>query len=133
MRVLVATSRTQGAADGDYCWTVEGELVLARAIMECRHADECGCARGFPGLASERATTTAAIEDRPGLDHQLLAIAIRESLGRQGWLGALSEEEIDRGVEDEIALIELVARAFPVGSVVGRHGTQVHVRRSVAL
>lgn len=132
MKVLVATSRTQGAVAGDYCCTVEGELVLGGPILECCRASQCGCARGFPGLASERATTTAMIEDRPHLDNTLLAIAVRESLDRQGWLAALGPDEIDQGVEDEVALIELIAGAFPVGWVIGRCGTQIHQRCAAA-
>jgi len=72
------------------------------------------------------------IEDRPDVDRTLLAIAIRESLDRQGWLAALGPDEIDQGVEDEIALIELIAGAFAVGSTIGRRGTQVHQRRAAA-
>lgn len=132
MKVLMATSRTQGAVGGDYCWTVEGELVLGGPILECCRADQCGCTRGFPGLASERATTTALIEDHPDLDRGLLAIAIRESLDRQGWLASFGPDVIDQGLEDEVALIERIAAAFPVGTVIGRHGTEVHSRRAAA-
>ncbi|CAN5605831.1 hypothetical protein BH24ACT5_BH24ACT5_07320 [soil metagenome] len=132
MKVLVATNRTQGAVTGDYCWTVEGELVLGGPMLECCDADECGCARGFPGLASSRATTTAIIEDRPDLDRRLLATAIRESLDRQGWLAGLGPDLIDECLADEVALIEEIAGAFAAGTVIGRHGTEVHARRAVA-
>jgi len=51
MLVLVATNETQGRSPHDFAYTVEGELVSAVAT-ECRNHD-CGCNRGFPGLASE--------------------------------------------------------------------------------
>ncbi len=68
MRVLVATSKLQGAASGDDSWTVDGEPVLAEPILECCRPQSCGCGRGFPGLASARATTTAMVVVRPELD-----------------------------------------------------------------
>ena len=132
MQVLVATSRTQGTDPRDYCWTVEGELVLGGPILECRRADQCGCGRGFPGLASSRATTTATIVDRSELNRELLGLAIEDSLGRQGWLGALGQDEVDQGVEDEVQLIELITGIFNVGTVLGRHGTHVFSRCSAA-
>ena len=54
--------------------------------------------------------------------------AIRDSLGRQGWLAGLEQFEIDEEVADEIAMIEEVTRAFPVGAVLGRSGSQVTMR-----
>ena len=35
MKVLVATRRTQGLRPDDYCSTIDGELVLAGAVIEC--------------------------------------------------------------------------------------------------
>ena len=61
MLVLIATNELQGTAPDDYAWTVEGELVTPVAT-ECASADRCGCARGFPGLESARATTTAMVD-----------------------------------------------------------------------
>ena len=67
MRVLVATSEGQGTQPGDYCWTVEGEIVLTGPLLECADPHRCGCGRGFPGLGSARATTTATVVDRAGI------------------------------------------------------------------
>jgi hypothetical protein len=66
MLVLVATRETQGNDDGDYCWTVEGELVTP-VTFECCVPESCGCGRGFPGLVSATATTTAMVVDREGI------------------------------------------------------------------
>jgi hypothetical protein len=132
MNVLVATSRTQGAVEGDYCWTVDGELVLSGAIEECCSPDRCGCGRGFPGLASCRATTTATVVEQPGIDRVLLAEAIRDSLDRQGWLCGLLPEEIEGFIDEEIRLIERITARFPVGAVLVRSGRQVSQRTSAA-
>lgn len=58
IKVLVATSKTQGARDNDYNWCIEQELVWFPPI--CRSSkvngpdDSCGCGRGFGGLNSHR-------------------------------------------------------------------------------
>jgi hypothetical protein len=128
MRVLVATDRTQGSVDGDYCWTVEGELVLGGPLLECASPDRCGCGRGFPGLASCRATTTAMVVDRPHIGRAELGQAILDYLERHGWLQEMEQHEIEEGLEDEIALIEAVTAAFPDGAIVGRQGNEVVMR-----
>lgn len=59
MKVLVATNETRGMFEDDYCWTVEGELVYIQTVA-CQNPAS-GCDRGFAGLSSERATTTAMV------------------------------------------------------------------------
>jgi hypothetical protein len=70
MKVLVATNETQGMFEDDYCSTVKGELVYIQT-MACKNP-ACGCDRGFAGLSSERATTTAMVVDRPELTLTIL-------------------------------------------------------------
>jgi hypothetical protein len=131
MRVLVATNDTQGSQPGDYAWTVEGELVTAIAV-ECCSPRTCGCGRGFPGLASSRATTTAMVVDRPDLDRDEVRDAIEDSLDRGGWLDALDDAEVDDLVEEHMICIEAVCSAFPVGTVVSRWGANVYSRPTAA-
>src|SRR5688500_14089654 len=90
MRVLVATARTQGDGPGDYCHTVEGELVQF-PMMECCNSAQCGCGRGFAGLASHRATTTALVADRPEIDRAELRQALADSVERGGWSGMFTD------------------------------------------
>ena len=66
MLVLIATNELQGTSPDDYSFTVEGELVTPLAA-ECASGEQCGCDRGFPGLASGFATTTAMVAERPGV------------------------------------------------------------------
>ena len=83
MLVLVATNETQGQSSDDYSYTVAGELVTA-VVTECESKD-CGCGRGFPGLASAFATTTAQVVDLPHLtDGRPPRCALR--LPRSGWV-----------------------------------------------
>jgi hypothetical protein len=129
MRVLVATKETQGSQPGDHCWTVEGELVTP-VTVECCTPHLCGCGRGFPGLASNRSTTTAIVADRPHLTREQVRTAIQDSLERAGWLEELAPEEAAEVVEEHLLCIEAVCDAFPVGSVVSRWGTQVFLREA---
>src|SRR3954468_14149361 len=90
MKVLVATRRTQGARAGDYDWCVDGELVWIQEPCgrdRRREQDSCGCGRGFAGLASHRATTTAEVRTIPGMTRDQYASAIRMGMEDGGWPG----------------------------------------------
>jgi hypothetical protein len=132
MRVLVATSEGQGTRPGDYCWTVEGEIVLTSGVLDCSKPDRCGCGRGFPGLASSRATTTAMVVDRAGITADDVRRAIRDSLERQGWLAELGPDEVAAWVDEEARLISWTAAQFPLGAVVSRRGDELWQRLDVA-
>jgi hypothetical protein len=151
MLVLIATNELQGSARDDYAWTVEGELVTPVAT-ECADGDRCGCARGFPGLASALATTTAMIVERPGVTESDLRDAVFDWLDRGGWidlleraaversiaaghdgcLGASERQEIDATVDaivdEHVERIHEVCASFPEGTVVERHGSVVTAR-----
>jgi hypothetical protein len=146
MRVLVATKDTQGHEPGDYAFTVEGELVVAE-VSECDNPQRCGCGRGFPGLASSKATTTAMIVELDHLTEEDLRSAIGDYLDRSGWadlfrsaaqfdddfLDDIDEvgdvEDMIRAVVDEhVEVIAEICDAFPVGTIVERSGTQVRAR-----
>lgn len=144
MKVLIATNDLQGAEPGDYSWTVEGELVTA-VVEECASGDRCGCARGWPGLASARATTTAMVVDRPGITEDDLRDAIFDWLDRGGYVAVIREiaeladdDESDDWddpdvtiaaiVDEHVEVIRLIAANFPAGTVVCRNGTEIFAR-----
>ena len=83
MRVLTATSATQGDRPDDCCWTTEGELV-SLPVLECSCPD-CGCDRSFAGLDSHRSTTTCAVAEVPLAPDDLERAVVR-SLAAAGWL-----------------------------------------------
>ena len=132
MKVLVATPALQGTAGGDYSWTLDGELVLAGAVLECCSPQRCGCGRGFPGLGSSKATTTAMVVDRPELTREQLWEAVRDSLDRDGWLAVVDEDEACAFVDEEVERIEFVVSHYPVGAVLSRSGTKVWQRGAAA-
>jgi hypothetical protein len=127
MRVLVATNELQGTRPGDYAWTVEGEIVVADPTV-CRHPS-CGCGRGFSGIASDRATTTAMVADLPHVSVTDLRDVLSDWLERCGWADLLPEiGEIDEIVDEHLDNLEAICAAFPVGSVVERSGTEIRPR-----
>ncbi len=151
MLVLIATNEQQGADPKDYSFTVEGELVTPVA-NECASGDRCGCARGFPGLASGFATTTAMVVDRPGVTEFDLRDAVFDWLDRGGWIDLLESAAAERSVhgagdqhgdqhahpgvddvddtiesiiDEHVHAIRLVCEAYSEGSVVVRDGPLV--------
>ncbi len=142
MLVLIATNELQGSVEGDYAWTVEGELVTPVAT-ECAAGEQCGCDRGFPGLASGYATTTAMIVERPGVTEADLRDAVYDWLDRGGWIDLLEQTATDRGVDDDIddvddmvesiidehlEMINEICTSFPEGTVIVRRGHLVTAR-----
>jgi hypothetical protein len=152
MLVLIATNELQGAAPGDYAWTVEGELVTP-VVTDCSAGDECGCNRGFPGLASGRATTTAMVVERPGITEADLRDAVVDWLDRSGWIRLIHDAAVERSVaaglhgcigvgeadeidsmiaalvDEHLEMISDVCSDFPAGTVVTRRGELVSARR----
>lgn len=124
MKVLTATRDTQGHVEGDYSFTVDGELVTPLAV-ECSAGPSCGCDRGFPGLASSRATSTAKVVDLRHITTERLRQAVRDSLHRDGWSKCLSPWELEDMVEEHVQNIRKVCRSFPVGAVVRRRGLHI--------
>ncbi len=130
MLVMVATKQGQGDVAGDYSWTVEGELVTP-VVAECASGDRCGCARGFPGLASSKATTTAMVADLAHVTEADVRDALFASLERDGWLDLIPADEADELVDEHLESIGAVCARFGVGAVVGRSGARVF-ERSIA-
>lgn len=118
MKILVATTCTQGRFHDDYHFAIPGELVqLKRLCAQGRDdpaGDGCMCARGFIGLNSQRATTTAEIAELP-LSMADYVEAIRSSLEQQGFCEHLTAE-----APDEAAELAETAAEFPVGTIVRR-------------
>ena len=131
MLVLVATNESQGQSPDDYAYTVEGELVTV-VVAECC-SPACGCDRGFPGLASAFATTTAQVVDLPHLTEADLRSVLFDSLDRAGWLDLLSHEPdvemiVDDMIDEHVDAIAAVCERFPVGTIIERSGALVFSR-----
>lgn len=126
IKVLIATSETQGARENDYNWCVEGELVWLAPVCARDREDPdggCGCARGFAGLNSHRATTTAMVRTIEGLTHEDYVEALRSSMDQQGY---------EPGSAAQIAdiLIDLVSE-WPDGTVVEHRLDYIQTRERI--
>ena len=124
MKLLVATHQTQGDQEGDYCWALDGELVTP-LVVECSSPEECGCARGFPGLASSRPTTTALVVDLALIGFDELEQAFTDSLLREHWVTPDRLGQFDAVVNAHLSQIVEIASRYPVGTVVRRSGRSV--------
>lgn len=85
MKVLVATTQTQGMRDDDFSRTVSGELVFDGGPCGgvTSEADwDCECSIAFRGLASGELTTTAMVADLP-TDLKAYGRAFRDGLAGQ--------------------------------------------------
>lgn len=123
MKMLVATSRPQGARANDYHHCTEGELVWIGLVCRKDRDDPdggCGCGRGFGGLNSHRATTTALVADLPGFTRDDYVLAIRSSLATQGWPPSVAEEIADGQLD--------LASNYPAGTVLERRLDDIYAR-----
>lgn len=127
MRLLTATGRTQGWRPNDFNACIEGELVMPPTMVCARDQDDpdgaCGCGRAWAGLASHRATTTAVVQELPGISREDYVEAIRSSLGEQGWPTGESEEIAD-------VMIEIAAEHRP-GTVLEQRLGEIAARPEV--
>ncbi len=124
MKVLVATRDSQTRLANDYCFTLDGELVYIQGT-DCSNPS-CGCERGFAGMASHRATTTAKIVDRPEMTEDALRQALVDSLDTGGWLSAMeSAGVLEEGIDELLGLLRWVTASAPAGTLVRRRGALV--------
>jgi len=80
MKVFVAA---EAADDGDFSFTVPGELVhLAPLVCEC---PDCGCNRAMAGFTSHKATTSFVVRDLD-LDFTIYAELLFATLQAGGWV-----------------------------------------------
>jgi hypothetical protein len=115
VKVLVATSLTQGQRENDYHHATDGELVWIQdpcATDRLREEPSCGCGRGFAGLQSHRATTTALVTEIDGLDFDGYIEALRKGLISGGWPGDWAGEEA--------CMLQGFASQWPLGAVIER-------------
>ena len=130
MRVLVATSATQGARRSDSTGCVDGELVWLRDVCpdsRRRPDGPCPCARSFAGMSSNESTTTALVQEIVGFSRTDYEAALVASFDSQGWCRCCTR----RPVTDVIDELILLAGVFPTGTVIERRADDLNVRRSL--
>ena len=85
----------------------------------------CGCGRGFGGLTSHRATTTAEVVDLDMTEADL-RMAVTTGLSDQGWLPAELANEHQDIVDEAVGLVRALAEPLPEGTVVRRRVDDFH-------
>ncbi|WP_197374089.1 DUF7715 family protein [Mycolicibacterium baixiangningiae] len=122
MKILVATKLTQGTRSNDYNYCVPGELVWVQepCDRDRRNPDgSCGCGRGFAGVASHRATTTAEVAEVDFSRDELIT-AMQTSLADGGWPPVWAADVVDENLT--------IASAFPAGTVIERRVDEFQAR-----
>ena len=123
MRLLTATRQAQGELPGDFCFTVEGELVLANDFVCARDRDDpdggCGCGRAFVGLGSRKPTTTALVRDLDISPADLRAAVEEFEVSRGLGPDVIGPEDFAELVEAKLEELDDIARSVQVGAVVG--------------
>jgi hypothetical protein len=131
MKLLTATHERQGERAGDFCYAIEGELVILGQVCAADRGNPlggCGCGRAFSGLRSERATTTALVRD-VDLSREDLELAIAARFAADGLtaetIGDLEYAELFIDTVDEMVRFGAV---WPEGTVVRRALDGVTIR-----
>jgi hypothetical protein len=117
MKILTATSAGQGIRANDYSYTTEGELVLVGLVCATDRRDPdggCGCGRGFSGLSSHQATTTAQVRDLP-ISREDVILAFRGYYKSAGY-GTVPRHELEPEVDELLA----IAAKHDVGTIIER-------------
>jgi hypothetical protein len=126
VKILTATSRTQGQRRDDYYWLTDGEPVyLGMTCDGARADDKCGCARAWTGLDSHKAGTTAQVTETD-MTRETYTARYAASLNGAGW-------GIDpASLEAMAAELLSIAGHFPAGTVVEHRGRNINGRREAA-
>ena len=132
MKVLIATHLTQGERRSDFCFTIDGEILI-RAVEECARETvdgSCGCRRSLVGLDSSRTTTTFRCADIADLTLDQLLDKIAAHLVENGWF----ETEPAAFVQARFQANQItkIAEKYPEGAIVERRGERYGIRRYVA-
>ena len=120
MKIIVATSETQGQRSGDFNFVPDGEIVMI-SDCDCLHPG-CDCVRSMVGINSGKGTTTMKV-----VESDITLEEYRRLIGEAG------QGYAELGVDDQIfneqaaALLDL-AMQFPVGTVIERDGENFNQR-----
>jgi hypothetical protein len=111
MKLLVATTETQGQRNSDFCYVPEGELLIF--AFECANDrgnvdGGCGCVRSMDGIDSKTGTTTFRVAEAP-----ITAAELKAKLAAHYPSIKLSDEML---VGEVLSLVEL-ARPYEVGVI----------------
>lgn len=126
MKILVASSLSQGQRKNDFIWADEGEFVTFPSECSREKVDgKCGCKRSMAGIDTRKATTTMKIIETSLTVPELVAKFAASDL-KAGWYSTM-EEAIE---ENQMMVNELLKLAdkFEVNDILERRGNVIRVR-----
>ena len=125
-KYLVATTKTQGQRDDDFCYADPGESV--QYATECANK-HCGCTWSMSGITTGKGTTTIEVcETTDSRFYEKLHSEISCGL-RENW--RLSSAQAKRGATEYIDDLIKVAETFEAGDIIEKRGERW--RKRVAL
>jgi hypothetical protein len=125
MKILLASSVTQGQCANDFCYVPDGEMVTIETPC-AKDTDSngqplpdgvCGCARSFTGIFSGKGTTSALVVDVDAGFEALMNACYSQSI----WTG----EEFAAHVE----AMEALLAPFAPNTHIGRRGDALYERQ----
>jgi hypothetical protein len=130
MKVLVSTTKTQGARNNDFCFVPEGEILHFGSECDGESVDGgCGCRRSLGGIDCHKATTTMKVVEME-LTPSGLADKMFEYLRSAGWVSDDNPRTRRWAQQEADAVIE-VAEYFEVGDILERRGRNFRKRGRV--
>ena len=128
MKVLVATSETQGQRSDDFMWCRDGEPVKFGTECDGEGIDgHCGCRRSMVGVESNKATTTLKVVEMD-ITKEGIADALRANYQNAGWYQLMGAEGAEESIKKEVDELIDIAASFPVGSIMEKRGDKLQVR-----
>ncbi|MBS2531953.1 hypothetical protein KGQ20_04135 [Catenulispora sp. NF23] len=113
LRLLVATSATQGREAYDFCRTLPGEIVYPGPCLHPQPFGACGCTYSLMGVDSLERTTTFEVAEVPISREELLRVLAKAESGATDGADAAGVAQL---AEEMLALAE----RFPLAAVLGR-------------
>lgn len=131
VKVLVATTETQGWRGNDFSFHIDGELVYLGFVCDSSAEspdDRCGCGRSFSGMTSKKGGTTAKVVEMDGFERDDYRAALAKALDEGGWLmgpAAEDAEFIDTSLQELLDLLDTAE----VGDIIEHRYPRINVRR----
>src|SRR4030042_6480117 len=100
MKLLTATSETQGQRPDDFMWCTEGEIVKCGTECDGEEIDgQCGCRRSMVGVQCNKATTTMKVV-QVDMSKGELIIALRDSYKKGGWYDLMGTASVEESIQE---------------------------------
>ena len=132
MKLLTATSETQGQRSNDFMWCAEGEIVKFGTECDGEDVDgHCGCRRSMVGVECNKATTTMKVADVE-ITRDELVNALRDNYKKAGWYDLMDPAAAEDNILKEAEDLILLSESFPEGAIIEKRGDKFQVRREVS-